>query len=132
MYKRWKKEIKDTLPELDVADSMDDLDFMKRRQFAPEYSQNCYVAMLKQEQAIGSYIDIEGLPSNIISKGSRKLIVQLIRSLHQIKNYKIETLYLAISIADRYLVNLVIRMETETINFMSLAVTCLFLAAKIE
>ena len=52
--------------------------------------------------------------------------------MHQVKNYKIETLYLAISIADRYLVNLVIRFEDKPVDLSSLAVASLFVAAKIE
>ena len=39
---------------------------------------------------------------------------------------------MAISLTDRYLVNLVIRLETLPIDFKSLAVACLFLAAKVE
>lgn len=39
---------------------------------------------------------------------------------------------MAISIADRYLVNLVIRFEENPVDFSSLAVACLFVAAKIE
>jgi len=52
--------------------------------------------------------------------------------LHQVKNYKIDTLYLAISVADRYLVNLIIRYEDKPVDFSALAVAALFVAAKIE
>ena len=88
--------------------------------------------MLREEQAIGNYIDATNLPSRIITKSSRKFLIQMVQSLHQVKNYKVETLYLAISLVDRYLVNLVIRGEDKPVDFPSLAVSCLFLAAKIE
>jgi len=88
--------------------------------------------MLREEQAIGSYINIEGLNSTIINEENRKFTVQLIQALHQVKNYKIDTLYLAISIADRYLVNLVIRFADTAVDFSALAVASLFVAAKIE
>ena len=39
---------------------------------------------------------------------------------------------MAISIADRYLVNLIIRFSDEPVDFSALAVASLFVAAKIE
>ena len=133
MLKRWITELSKNMPAHDASDAMEEKVIgCKKRQFAPEYSHKCYLTMLREEQAIGSYIDIEGLPSKIITKGSRKFIVQNIQSLHKVKGYKEETLYLAISLADRYLVNLVIRLETLPVDFESLAVACLVLAAKVE
>ena len=133
MLKRWYNLLSDKCPALDCNDAINErVNGYKKRQCAPEYSQKCYISMLKEEQAIGNYIDAENLPSTIISKSCRKFLIQMVQSLHQVKNYKEETLYLAISIADRYLVNLVIRGEDKPVDFPSLAVSCLFLAAKIE
>ena len=135
MIKRWTTKLSQDLPSLDITDILADSiksSFIKRRQFAAEYSQSCYLTMLREEQAIGSYINIEGLSSPIINEENRKFTVQLIQALHQVKNYKIDTLYLAISIADRYLVNLVIRFEDKPVDFSALAVASLFVAAKIE
>ena len=39
----------------------------------------------------------------------RKHMVMLIEDLHHLKEYKIETLYLAVSIADKYLVNVAVQ-----------------------
>ena len=38
-------------------------------------------------------------------------MIILIEELHSIKEYKIETLYLAVSFADRYLVNIAVKKE---------------------
>ena len=68
------------LPLADMEDAFDYTDI--RRQFAPEYSHECYLNMLQREQAIGDYIDLEGLPSTIIDKESRSVLLQLIKSIH--------------------------------------------------
>ena len=133
--KRWYSELSKALPTIDVADALKDTNNLrasKKRQFAPEYSQKCYMTMLREEQAIGNYIDIPDVQQNIVDRQSRKYTVQLIQSLNQLKNYKETTLYLAISLADRYLVNLVIRFEQEPVDFSYLAVASLFVAAKLE
>ena len=58
-------------------------------------------------------------------------MVLLIEEFHAVKSYRLETLYLAVSIADRYLKQ--IRLERkEDPCFISLAVICILLAAKLE
>ena len=57
-------------------------------------------------------------------------MVQLIEQLHRIKNYKIYTLYEAVSLADRYLVTLAVKKE-KTPCLAMLAVTCLLMAVKL-
>ena len=58
-------------------------------------------------------------------------MVMLIEELHAAKEYKIETLYLAVSLADRYLVNITFS-ELQMPSLVTLAVTCIFIAAKLE
>ena len=58
-------------------------------------------------------------------------MVLLIEKLSIAKNYKKETYYLAVSIADRYLVYVVVS-EKEAPCLVTLAVTCILMAAKLE
>ena len=58
-------------------------------------------------------------------------MVLLLEELHNIKDYKIETLYLAVSLADRYLVNFAVSRYQPPCH-ITLAVTCLLIAAKLE
>ena len=58
-------------------------------------------------------------------------MVLLLEELHNIKNYKVETLYLAVSLADRYLVKLALK-KTRAPCLVTLAITCLLMAAKLE
>ena len=61
----------------------------------------------------------------------RQQMIILIEELHVLKEYKIETLYLAVSFADRYLVNIAVKRK-EAPNLISLAVVSLLMAAKME
>ena len=56
-------------------------------------------------------------------------MVRLIESLHRAKNYRLDTLYLAVNIADRYLSNLSQRGQPSP-NLVLLTVTSLMIAAK--
>ena len=58
-------------------------------------------------------------------------MVILIEDLHRHKGYKIDTLFLAVSIADRYLVNLAVEGQKAPC-LVTLGVTCLLMAAKLE
>ena len=58
-------------------------------------------------------------------------MVLLIEEFHAVKNYRIETLYLAVSIADRYLNQISLDGKEEPC-LISLAVICTLLAAKLE
>ena len=57
-------------------------------------------------------------------------MVILIEELHRKKKYRIETLFLAVSIADRYLINLTVS-GREAPCLVNLGVTCLLIAAKL-
>ena len=62
--------------------------------------------MIKKEFAIGNYVSYES-PMAITSEQRRQMIA-LIEILHKEKRYKEETFFLAVSVADRYLVNLTV------------------------
>ena len=123
MYRRWEKALCEMIPAVDMIDAAPagpGKDSYVKRQFAPEFSQAAYETMLSQEYAIGSYITTHGQTLSITA-AQRKRMVILIEDLHRHKGYKIDTLMLAVSVADRYLV-----------NFVTLGVTCLLMAAKLE
>ena len=58
-------------------------------------------------------------------------MVNLIEDLYLLRQYYLETFYLAVSIADRYLINLTLK-EENVPCLVALGVTSLLLAAKIE
>lgn len=58
-------------------------------------------------------------------------MVMLIEDLCSVKEYKIETLYLAVSLADRYLVNIAVLGKVAPC-LITLAVSCILMAAKLE
>ena len=64
----------------------------------------------------------------------RQELVTLIDNLHEAKEYKSETYYLAVSIADRFLFNLVQDGVTKKQSpcHVTVAISCLLMAAKIE
>ena len=86
--------------------------------------------MLRQEEAVGDYTS-NLVCSLKITNHARQQMVLLIEELHTMKQYKIETLYLAVSLADRYLVYIAFT-EKEPPCLVTLAVTCVLLAAKLE
>jgi len=133
MYKRWQKALSETIPAIDMQDASPcgpGMDNYVKRQFAPEYSQAAYETMLSQEYAIGSYIGTHGQTLGITA-AQRKRMVILIEDLHRHKGYKIDTLMLAVSVADRYLVNLAVEGQKAPC-LVTLGVTCLLMAAKLE
>ena len=58
-------------------------------------------------------------------------MILLVEELYEMKGYKIETLFLAVNLADRYLVYVSFS-EAEVPCLIALAVTCVLLAAKLE
>ena len=57
-------------------------------------------------------------------------MIQLIEKLVEIKEYRIDTLYLAVSLLDRYLGT--VELSERVPCYGSLAVSCLLIAAKLE
>ena len=62
---------------------------------------------------------------------ARRHMVTLLEDLSRAKEYKEETLYLATSLADRYLVNLAVKNEKPPC-LIKLSVICTLMAAKLE
>ena len=86
--------------------------------------------MLRQEFAIGNYLKNPNC-SLQISDYTRLQMVMLIEDLASIKQYKVETLYLAVAISDKYLVNIAVQGK-QAPCLITLAVTSLLMGAKIE
>lgn len=87
--------------------------------------------MLAQELAIGDYIDFAAECQMRVTDMARRYMITLLEDLNKQKGYKDETLYLAASLCDRYLVNLAVK------NFpapclIKLAIICTLIAAKLE
>lgn len=62
---------------------------------------------------------------------TRQQMVMLIEDLNTLKEYKLETLYLSVSLADRYLVNIAVQGKPAPC-LITLAVVCVLIAAKLE
>ena len=103
----------------------------RKRQFAPEYSQSSYEAMLAEEYAIGDYTNMKQSTRVRMTDELRRHMVTLLEELNRLKGYKQETFYSACSLADRYLVNLaVLGHEFPCLN--SIAIVCTMISAKLE
>lgn len=133
MTQRYNKLLEKKLPAFDLLDLKAQVGLYKRfnRQSAPEYSQRIYTHILQTECAIGDYLEFNKNSHFTMTAAAREQIVALIENLQQKKQYKLETLYLAVSIADRYLVNLAISDQAAP-NLVNLAVVATLIAAKIE
>ena len=134
MVRRWLEVLKNTVPTVDLADislAMTPVN-AQRRQFAPQYAHNTYAEMLQKENAVGDYTS--SLSSSWMSNATRQSLIALLEHLHEARRYSIETLHLAVSLADRHLANLIRRGVTEEGSpcLATLAVTCVTMAAKIE
>ena len=132
MNRRWKLIIEKVLPAIDIIDLSTEHDYFypKKRQFAPEYSQSSYLTMLSSEFAIGDYISFAEDKLQVKEQARRHMIT-LLEDLNKSKQYKEETLYLAASLADRYLVNLAVKREKAPC-LITLAVISTLMAAKLE
>ena len=64
--------------------------------------------MISHEIVFGNYIQF-GMNKVGVNNESRKHLITLFEDLNSEKKYKEETLYMATSIADRYLCNLAVR-----------------------
>ena len=82
------------------------------------------------ECAIGDYINV---PENSvrITEEVRLYMITVMVEVHRIKNYKEETLYLATSLADRYLALLTI-LQQPSPCLIRLAFVSILMAAKLE
>lgn len=86
--------------------------------------------MLKNEFAIGDFLDWQTGELRVTELARRHMIT-LIEDLNRLKQYKEETLYLAASLCDRYLVNLAIK-NLKAPCLIKLAIISTLMAAKLE
>ena len=107
MENREYKLLQQILPDVDIEDFETKCDiYAPRRQFAPEFSQQCYEEMLStNNKTVGNYLTQEN--SLKITAKERDTMITTIQYLHRKKEgYKQETMHLAGNIADRYLYSL--------------------------
>ena len=84
--------------------------------------------MLKHDIEVGDYVELN--PRKIDNRARQRMVL-LIEELFEHKKYKLETLYLAISLVDRYLA-ITIQEGHGLPCLFTISVTGLFLAAKAE
>lgn len=108
---------------------VDYLDIHESRQFAPEYSQKAYESAKAEERALGDYFEECEQSYHNTTSAHRREMVCLIENLHTQKKYRIETLYLAVNIADRYLIK-TFASGKPVPNLVLLALTSIMIAAK--
>ena len=104
MIDRWT-QIVEKCPSIDYMDIQSEMttSFSRKNQFAPEYSNDMYSNMLEQSDAIGDYTSYPDFPL-MVSSDMRMQMVKIIEDLHLYQKYKLETFFLAVSLADRYLI----------------------------
>ena len=61
------------------------------------------MSSLQHESVVGNYLQAKDGWKLDMNASHRKEMVCLIEKMHSLKSYRLETLYLAVNIADRYL-----------------------------
>ena len=84
--------------------------------------------MLTEEKAVGCYLKSSSLD---IKPNQRRGMILLVEDLNEQRSYKLETFYLAVNIADHYLMKLALS-DSSSPDLILLGTTSLLLAAKIE
>ena len=95
MMKRHKAYLRSRLPLIDFQD------YGTNRRFAPEFSHQAYLTMMKLDAPVGNYLKMNSRLG--LEPRKRKGMVTMMKDLQKFKSYKLETFYLATSIADHYL-----------------------------
>ena len=96
----------------------------------PEVAQQAYANMLQREEVIGNYM-IDPENSVGMTADMRIYMLTVIIEVHRVKNYKEETLYLAINLADRFLYSLTV-LQQPSPCLIRLSFVCILMAAKLE
>lgn len=96
----------------------------------PEVAQRAYSNALEQEAPVGNYLSMPDCSVKVTSE-VRTYMITVINEVHRIKDYKETTLYLASSIADRYLFQLA-QFKQPSPCLIKLALVSLLMAAKLE
>ena len=132
MTQRWLQLLQVSLPSVDIVDLMSSRDpnIRLNRQNMPEVAQATYMNTLAKECIIGDYVSV---PDNSVrvTEEVRLYMVTVICEVHKLKGYKEETLYLACSLADRYLAALTL-IEHPSPCLIRLGFVCILMAAKLE
>ena len=132
MQNRVDKINRQILPEMDSIDLERELGCVDRkRQFAPQYSEFTNKALLSKERVLAASDDPYWTLESRVSDEERTHLVVVIEELNRLKEYKEETMYIACSIADRYIISLA-RTNHQPECLMNLAVTAILMAAKME
>ena len=87
--------------------------------------------MKEKEIVIGNYVTEPNSTLMRVNDAQRRHLITLLESLHKEKEYKEETLFLAASLADRYLVTLS-KLNIVCPCLIKLAIVATLLAAKLE
>lgn len=109
MAQRWLEQMKQSLSSADFEDlqAMRDPLLKLNRQNAPEHAQTIYLNKLHGDTTIGDYINATQNSETIkVTQEVRLYMVTVMMEVHRLKNYREDTLYLACSLADRFLATL--------------------------
>lgn len=98
----------------------------KPRQTAPEWSQSSYLKIKAEDVAPFEYVK-----KGLISNEERFDLLDMVRQLHTVKEYKPETFYKAVFVVDAYLDGLS-RLGRSAPNLIHLGTIAILLAAKLE
>ena len=86
--------------------------------------------MLEKEVKLGNYLKSPSCKFSHLAD-ARETMVQMIEEIHKIKNYREETLYIAINIADKLLC-LYAEEGREAPSLIQLGMVCTLIAAKLN
>ena len=153
MMKRWENHIQQNIPTLDQNDVQKDCPLVSQtdasdvmvHQHAPEYTQISYLRLRSIEEvfAIQNYLDPkcnpklqEFLTEKMMTDGlkfetGRAYGMRKLIDLHEKKGYKIETLFAAQNIFDRYL-NIIGHWTISNKEYLLLATIATLMSAKLE
>lgn len=120
------------IPPMDFEDLMNQKNENKgKRQFDATYSQASYNTMLAKEIVVIPADNKYWKNQKRVQDQERRELVLVIEELCRLKSYKEDTLYIACSIADRYIFSL-FKSNHSPECLMNLAVTAILMAAKLE
>lgn len=99
-----------------------------------EYAQQNYVVLRAQEEvtSFGNYLKLRKV---CISSSLRAKAIQQIIEMQTFREYKMDTMFMAVSIFDKYMFlasKANVRLDTSTTSMHTLVCTCLLIAAKFE
>lgn len=79
---------------------------------------------------MGNYLNYKEKSADINEK-ARRHVISLLEHLNMLKDYKEETLFIAVSLVDRFLVNIAVG-KKKLPCLLTLVLTCTLLSAKLE